>query len=62
MKFFFDEAQVRVVLNMADLLPTGRAAQGLLVVAAWSDIENPSKFAVVGRLARRILWWAILPP
>jgi multiple sugar transport system substrate-binding protein len=36
--------------DVIQLIATGRAAQGLLVVAAWSDLENPSKSAVVGKL------------
>ncbi len=36
--------------DVIQLLATGRAAQGMVVVAAWPNFEDPSKSAVVGKL------------
>ena len=39
-------AQAQIIQNLA----TGRAAHALLVIAAWSQMDDPSKSAVVGKL------------
>jgi len=39
-------AQAQIIQNLA----TGRAAHALLVIAAWSQLDDPSKSAVVGKL------------
>lgn len=39
-------AQAQIIQNVA----TGRAAHALLVIAAWSQMDDPSKSAVVGKL------------
>lgn len=36
--------------DVIQLLATGRAAQGMVVIAAWPNFEDPTKSAVVGKL------------
>ncbi len=36
--------------DVIQLLATGRAAQGMVVVAAWSNVDDPTKSTVAGKI------------
>jgi len=41
--------------DLIQLLATGRAAQGMAVIAAWPSFEDPTKSAVVGKISTTVV-------